>query len=447
MNGLLGIDNLESSLATLIAQGEEYVRAAAAGRSFTHCMREPSCIKRISSDAQLSGTGVNLAIDVGGTDVKASVADFRGDHANTWRVLFQRENSLLLDESESALPIRAFARNLAQATREELQQRAFQPHEVESISLVWSNQVSTAPLSKHTTRGVTGLVTGIGAGSYRKNEWFIKGLRDGFDLGTLFLDALSDVGFSPKVFLIGNDTVFTLTALPGAHGGVVASSGGNCTDVGTTEADVDLIFNTEIGGLFKIPTELLSQGDISLAHRSNAPIALEDLMSGKWLPRLLDEHLRLLAATSNDEYRALVAALDDTGDLFTTRDMRAILLDHALRPELDSIIPLGCQERTLVRSIASALTTRAGMAAGALCYFSVFNQLCERRMPPVVSLDSAMARHLPGYLDALNKTFATLLEKHGVAGHVVLMHPKKLSDGKEISIPLIGATLAGALWK
>lgn len=447
MKGLLGIDNLESSLATLIALGEAHLRAAAVGRSFTHCMREPSRIKRISSNIQLTGTGLILAIDIGGTSVKASVADFRRDHPNTWHVLFQRENAELLDTGDGALPLGVFAKNLAHAVNEALQRRALQPHEVGSISLVWSNQVQTAPLTLDTTRGVTGFVTGIEAGSYRKNEWFIQGLHDGFDLGTLFLSAFADVGCTPQVFLLGNDTVFTLTALPGAHGGVVASSGGNCTDIGTLGSESDHIFNTELGGLCKVPTELLSDGDLALAHRSGAAIALEDLMSGKWLPLLLDEHLKLLATRPREESHALAASLVENSEHFTTRDIRAILLDDELRPELQSILPHGGRERALVRLIASALTIRGGIAAGALCYFSVFNQLCEHPFAPLISLDSAMARHLPGYFDAVKRTFTTLIKKHAVEGQIVLMRPKQLSDGHEISVPLIGATLAGATWK
>jgi hypothetical protein len=290
--------------------------------------------------------------------------------------------------------------------------------------------------------GVTGLVNGIAVGTYRKNEWFVSGLHDGYDLGTLFLDSFQQCGFEPKVFLMGNDTVFTLTALPGAHAGVVASSGGNCTDVGVLGTEEDFIFNTELGSLFKIATPHLSEGDLALAASTGMPVALEDLLSGKWLPALLDKHVLAAARAGASELQSVAATINTAGQFFTMPVISNLLSDSSATESL----PFDDARCSTVREIASYVVARAGVAAGALCYFSVFNQICAGRNDLTVALDSAMARYVPGYLTALESTFSALLERRGVNGTTVLLQPRVLADGQLISVPVIGAIRAGALW-
>lgn len=441
MKLICGLDRLQNSFEEFIQQGEQYVRDAASGRSFVHCLRDPSLIRRASSTAPRPLNSLSIALDVGGTHTKAALATFTSGCQESWQVLFDIENSDLLGGASAELPIKAFCARVAEECRAVITQSGCTASAVRSVSIVWSNQIESAPLKRGGVSGVTGLVSGIAAGTYRKSEWFIDGLHDGYDLGTLFLDSFHSEGFAPEVFLIANDTVFTLTALPGSHAGVVASSGGNCTDVGVSGAEQDLIFNTELGSLFKIAPAHLSEGDVALSARTGSPVALEDLLSGKWLPRLLDEHIIVSARAGVVELQDLAARISSSGSFFTTQDMANVLSSQPPRAgaALDS------DSAALVQELSSHIVARAGMAAGALCYFSLFNQICAGRDDLIVALDSAMARHLPGYFTSLEKTLHRLLERKGVRGNVTLLRPTLVAGGEQISVPLIGALFAGAL--
>ena len=238
MKLICGLDRLQNNLEEFIRQGEEYVRDAAAGRSFAHCLRERSLMRRAGTDSVPPRGSLSIALDVGGTHTKAALAHF-APSGESWRVLFDIENVDLIGSAPSKLPIESFCTRVATQCGAAIRQSGYTPIAVRSVSVVWSNQIESAPVTKQGVVGVTGLVNGITAGTYRKSEWFVSGLHDGYDLGTLFLESFQRVGFQPQVFLMGNDTVFTLTALPGAYAGVVASSGGNCTDVGVSGDEQD----------------------------------------------------------------------------------------------------------------------------------------------------------------------------------------------------------------
>lgn len=441
MKLICGLDRLQNNLEEFIRQGEEYVRDAATGRSLANCLREPSLMRRVGTDAVPPSGSISIALDVGGTHTKAALAHF-APAGESWRVLFDIENVDLIDSASSRLPIESFCTRVAAQCGAAITQSGYTPSAVRSVSVVWSNQIESAPVLKQGVAGVTGLVNGIAAGTYRKSEWFVSGLHDGYDLGTLFLESFQCAGFQPQVFLMGNDTVFTLTALPGAHAGVVASSGGNCTDVGVAGDEQEFIFNTELGSLYKISPVHLSEGDIALAAHSGVPVALEDLLSGKWLPALLDQHVVVSARAGVGDLRSLAATIAENGSYFTMP-----LLSGLLAGQLDSgTATLGANTRVLVCEIASCVVARAGVAAAALCYFSVFNQICAQRDSLTVALDSAMARYVPGYLTSLQETWRYLLERRGVKGSVVLLQPTSLADGQLISVPVMGAIRAGALW-
>jgi hypothetical protein len=441
MKLICGLDRLQNDLEEFIRQGEEYVRDAATGRSLAHCLREPSLMRRVSTDAVPPNGSISIALDVGGTHTKAALAHF-APAGESWRVLFDIENADLLGSPSAKLPIESFCTRVAAQCGAAITQSGYNPTEVRSVSVVWSNQIESAPVLKQGVAGVTGLVNGIAAGTYRKSEWFVSGLHDGYDLGTLFLESFQYAGFTPQVFLMGNDTVFTLTALPGAHAGVVASSGGNCTDVGVSGDEQDFIFNTELGSLYKIASAHLSEGDLALAAHSGVPVALEDLLSGKWLPALLDQHVVTSARAGVEELQELAAAIGEAGHYFTMPVMANILSPQSSGKEL----PVTGNTTSLVREMASHIVTRAGVAAGALCYFSVFNQICAGADGLTVALDSAMARYVPGYLTSLESTWGYLLNRRGLQGSVVLLQPTSLADGQQISVPVMGAIRAGALW-
>lgn len=443
----IGLEKLAQNISDFTRLGEGCVLDACQRRSVAQCLYDSSCIKRLEEEAFIALDCVCLALDVGGTHTKAALGMFRPGSAATWRVLFDVENEALLPELTTELPIYAFARELAQRARVSLEQLGVPISSVESAALVWSNQLESVVFDNGRTRGVTGLVTGLQAGTYRKSEWFVRGLHDGFNLGELILSSLMERDILPKVFVVGNDTVFTLTALPGAHAGVVASSGGNCTLLGTSGADEDFIFNSEIGSLLKVPEHLLSEGDQALQRATGTPIAFEDLLAGKWLPRLLEEHVIARSHHSDSSLRALAAALVGQELRFDMNDVRMIASIEPLPALLRPFLLKGDAAEGELRELGRALVGRAGVAAGALCYFSTFNQLVKGRGVVAIALDSAMARYVPGYFSSLSEAFRVLLEKRGALGTVTLMQPLKSLEGGDISVPLRGAALAGALWK
>jgi hypothetical protein len=448
MKADFGLQKLENHLQEFISLGEEYLRDARSGRSYAHCLQDPTYIRRSDAGRSVSAAGASLALDIGGTHTKAALALFHPTGETRWQVLFDIDNKELGSCARGELPIVTCATHLAQALRKSIKAQGIALSFVTSVSIVWSNQLQTKPLESGALQGVTGLVVGVNSGgSYRKGEWFTEGLYDGFDLGALFQGALAAVGFTPAVFLIGNDTAFTLTALPGAHAGVVASSGGNCTDVGTSDSDRDLIFNTEIGGLFKVPALHLSDGDLARAEHTKNPVAFEDLFSGKWLPGVLGEHIVLARQSGSSALAALADAIRENQELLSTRDLSAILTNGPLRPEVAKFVDGSSSARETLHQLTTAIARRGGVAAAALCYFSLFNQIDSGLTDCSVSLDSAMARHLPGYFESLESSFCSLLERRSVRGKVTLVRPFPISKTYEVSVPVMGATFAGALWK
>jgi hypothetical protein len=448
MKADFGLQKLEDHLLEFTSLGEEYLRDARSGKSYAHCLQDPTYLRRIDAGVSIGAVGASLALDIGGTHTKAALAQFSPSGEPSWEVLFDIDNTQLGSARAGELPIVTCAARLAEELRAALEERAIPLPSVTSVSVVWSNQLQAKPIESPALRGVTGLVVGVhSGGSYRKSEWFISGLYDGFDLGALFQKALIEAGFSPSVFLIGNDTAFTLTALPGARAGVVASSGGNCTDVGTTAADCGLIFNTEIGGLLKVPAVFLSDGDLARAEITNTPLAFEDLLSGKWLPGVFGQHVVLAAEADRRVPMALAEAIKRNNDLLSTRDLSTILSRGELRSEIASLIGDSLPAQEALYTLATAIARRGGVAAAALCYFSVFNQIEAGLRDCSVALDSAMARHLPGYFESLRSTFHSLMERRSARGTVTLLQPISLNESHEVSVPVIGATFAGALWK
>lgn len=447
MKAPLGLDTLEQHLEEFISTGESYLRDARAGHSYRHCLHDPTFLKRSDSREPHILQDVCLSIDVGGTHTKAALVDFSVDTSGDWSILFDIKNEVFLSRDATEPPIVTFAENLARHVRDSLQSRSYTPSRIRSIAIVWSNQLQARSFESSSARGVTGLIMGISAGSYRKDEWFVKDLQDGFDLGDLFRSSLGAHGLRSEVFIIGNDTAFTLTALPGARGGVVASSGGNCTDVGMGDRDLDLIFNTEIGGLYKVAPALLSDGDRALVAQSGATIALEDLLSGKWLPKIFEHHISVAAARGVTDLRAISDTIRNQSEIFTTHDLCALLAQRELSPVRAGLKGCSSDACEALSEIAVAVTRRAGIAAACLCYFSIYNQIVSGIKSFSIALDSAMARHVPGYFEVLDRTFQSILEKRQVKGHITLMRPVQCGDGHEISVPLLGATFAGALWK
>ncbi len=429
--GQLGVFNAVESLAEIVRLGEICLRNACYSEGQPACAWDSSEIP-LPDPTLAEKPCAAVLIDIGGTQTKVGYQDERGelrslfDHPNTW---FQTADpggetpalepflSAVIAEVKKAVP------NLARDC---------------SLGLIWSNQVQCVAIETPHTRGVSGIVRGSKSGGYRKGEWFLRGIRDGDDVGALFLRAMSRVGWAPKVFLLGNDTVFTLFATPHASAGVVMSSGGNCTVIGDEGREKRHIINTELGGNLKIPDALLSDGDRFCAEmRGVDSLALEELSAGLWFPTLVYAHVCAAAELADG---AALATLRDalvSGEVTLNNRMLVAALKD---PEADIVPEAVRQAGTSFSDLLRALIVRGGTLAGALCYLSVVSQLEQPEGPVSVSLDSSMARHFPGFLDALEGTFKRLCS--GRKAELKLAHPRSVPGAGDISVPMQGMARA-----
>jgi hexokinase len=372
-----------------------------------------------------------LVLDIGGTHTKAA---FR-DHVGTTALLFEHPNTDFDRPASAGLtpeqpaPLDRFI----QEVLSECLQRA--PHLASltqplRVGIIWSNQLITQPFRTAALCGITGIVSGLQLGGYRKGEWFLAGLRDGADLGTAFQSALRQAGVRPEVLVLGNDTVFTLFAAPRAHAGVVLSSGGNATALGPGVAGALTIFNTELGGTLIVPPELLTAGDRAYAAtRGTSQIALEELCAGAWFSELCAAHL---LTSELPALRALAPHLKAGALQFTNHT-----LSELLRAPADHPSPLAP-----FRPLLEQIVHRAGALAAVLVFLSVAGQITHAPPHPLtVALDSSMARHFPGYLAALRLHLRQLLPT-AVECHVELLQPLPLADTTTLTVPLQGALRA-----
>ena len=83
-----------------------------------------------------------------------------------------------------------------------------------------------------------------------------------------------------------------------------------------------------------MPENLLSEGDKLLFQKTGDPVAIEDLMAGKWLPKLLGSHLEALSNEQTSDFRLLVAACKSGDLLFRSKDLADLLAGRQLREEI-----------------------------------------------------------------------------------------------------------------
>jgi len=208
--------------------------------------------------------------------------------------------------------------------------------------------------------------------------------------------------------LMGNDTVFTLKATPGAEGGMVASTGANATDVD----EQGWIYNTEMGGLFPIPEVMLSEGErILLRDRTDGSgVKLEDLISGRWLPRVFEGFILALNQHGIEELDGLTRLLkernSDHHSFFSGQDLCRYLKNTSEPcPKLHAL-GLGATTPVL-KNVAKLVVRRAGKLAGLMGYICLHHPL-SRKHDVILSLDSTQALHLEGYFGEMQRTLSEL---------------------------------------
>lgn len=428
----LGIHRIAEHISELIVLGEQIVKNGPSNTAPCCAWDAGSLSRRLSTKPTVPHQAI--LIDMGGTHTKVAVKHPSGE----WSLLFDYLNDWFESKRDSSLPllqgffrilVQEIAASLPSLTTENLPLR---------VGVIWSNQIKTKRFTADKTTGVTGIVHGYQSGGYRKGEWFLKGIKNGDDIGALLLAAFSYVSITPDVMVLGNDTLFTLFAAPGAHAGVVMSSGGNCTLVGTCDDDRDELYNSELGGMFMLPSALLSLGDQAFAKsRKLTSLSLEELCAGNWFPHMVTAHITTAATLPEGQTLIPLAAAIQKGEL--TINNRALcdliagdagIFSAFPQSSIDSLTPL-----------VVALVTRGAILAGLMTYLSVVPQLRAGERHALISLDSSMARYFPGYFDTM-KSFISSITPAGCSIDLALIHPIQLDGGGDISVPLQGAALA-----
>lgn len=429
---LLGVHKVAESLPSLVALGESYVANAPLGKT-------PCCAWDAGSlSRQPRSTSVPehlcLLMDMGGTHTKVGYRDSSG----TWTPILDHHNDWFESKRDTDLPLlQAFFRTLLAETLRLCPLLSTTSLPIR-LGVIWSNQIKTKRFVSGATRGVTGLVHGYQSGGYRKGEWFLKGIKNGDDVGAILLSECERLKLLPEVMILGNDTLFTLYAVKNAHAGVVMSSGGNCTLVGVGGDDRDELYNSELGGMLMLPEQVLSRGDTAfMRSRSIASLSLEELSAGTWFPAMVSAHISEAATTPQGGPLAEIARPIATKQLVITNRS----LSGLLRNSETIFSPHSEPSKDALRSLVTSLVERGATLAGLLCYLSVSNQLKAGLKNAIVSLDSSMARHFPGYLEGVRRT-CSLLAPAGSVIEIELVSPIHVAEGLEISVPLQGAAAA-----
>jgi hypothetical protein len=428
----LGIHHIAEHLTQLVTLGEQIVSNAPIGKPPCCAWDAGSLSRRLANKPTTPHQ--TILLDMGGTHTKVATRNPNGE----WALLFDHLNDWFAPKSDPSLPLlQGFFRVLVTELVAALPSLKTSGLPIR-VGVIWSNQIKTKRFSDGRTTGVTGIVHGYQSGGYRKGEWFLKGISNGDDVGALLLAEFTHGGITPEVMVLGNDTLFTLFAVPGAHAGVVMSSGGNCTLVGTSDRDRDELYNSELGGMFMLPDDLLSLGDEEFAKsRHLTSLSLEELSAGNWFPHMVTAHIQVAAKLpEGSELAPIAAALSNDDHLISNRNLCDLLAGDAT-----NFAAFPTQSIEALKKLAAALTERAALLAGVLTYLSVVSQLRAGEKTALISLDSSMARYFPGYF----ATMKSCIGRITLAGHQVdttLVQPVQLPTGGDISVPLQGAALA-----
>jgi len=419
-------------LLSLVARGELMITNAARASGEPRCAWDSSGLT-LSSPTCAEVSNPLLLIDIGGTHTKVAMA--RNDN---FKLLFDHPNEFFRGETASSeAALLTFVRTLFRLISEVAPELTDSSIPVR-IGVIWSNQISTAPLASSHLVGTSGLVKGFNSGGYGKGEWFLTGLHDGYDIGADFVSAILNSKITSNLFIISNDTIFTLFAHPGSHAGVVVSSGANCTLVGD---DDHTIYNSELGGMLTISASLLTEGDRLFAQKKGSTeLVIEELCAGAWMRDLCLSHIESLTSVERDSPLAQISTAIKGGALsYSNATLSKLLREDPAIPS--ECIDLSQAARTALSELVGALMYRAGAFAAVLTYLSVSNQIRQGNLAPVISLDSSMARHFPGFYLSVKQHLHCLMP--GGATHSLnLIEPVKLDSHADIPVPMIGLARA-----
>ena len=439
----LGFFSVVESLSVLKAQARTMVQLAGTD---TNELKFEALASYIPAKRAKYPHDSQLVIDIGGTSTKTGIRLCDQSGFEHWHLLFELSNSDLQHDEDSDLPLASFAFHLGEHLIDNLKRIGVNYHSISTCAIVWSNAMVNKRLDNN--RGITGFV--VQREKYNKGEWFIDGLEDGTDLGTLFLDGFARNGLNIKTFIIANDTPLTMKALPEAHGGVVASTGLNGTIVKSfKELDLEdksgstVICNGEMGGRFVLDQSLLSRADlVGTAEPANT---IEFLCAGRFVPRLFAAHIIELAAIGCTELRPLSESLLQKGEerwsVFRAKDMGLLLSDpqqFLSRRENPALYT------TPVLSALSLLSSEIFVRSARLCSVVAYGTI-SNRLPDldkaIVALDSRLAREVPLFKETFTAQLQAIADDEETVITCPLIRPLEVEGGK-VSVPMQGAAHA-----
>jgi hypothetical protein len=451
----MGFYRIDSALPQLCRRAEQLAAAAEDPKARERFEAFPSFISASSPRARHD---LLLSIHIGAFSSKAGIRQAEGEDRQRWKLLFDTPNTDLRPASgaasgpasgaasrpvDGADDFRAFCLALAERSAAALAAMGVRRRSIEACGVVWTNPLENKPLEG---RGIGGSIAY--RAQYRKGEWFLAGLSDGFDVGKPLLRALDDAGMHIKKFVICNDTPLIMKALTFADAGMAASNGINGTLVarppGFTPAasQVKMICNAEIGSRWRISPELLTRADL-IDEREMAE-SIESLCAAAFLPRLFCQYIISLAHAGCPRFSQISSRLQSLGarrwHAFTFTDMHRLLEDPSAflsaRPAEEGYPPEVLAD---LRTLARELIGRAAKLCALVAYASVANQLPEKDSL-IVALDSLIARQIPFFLSAMSDTLVELAPPHRSI-EVALIEPLGVAGG-QISVPMLGSAHA-----
>lgn len=378
-----------------------------------------------------SGAFSILAVDIGGTHTRAGLWAGKTCGSQDWSALADVANLDLKTDSATGHCLERMCDELFRRIACALQDSNVRAREINGVGIVWSNRLANRPLDPAAEgfSGVGGRICGIKSGSsYRKGEWWNTDLYEGLDISASFGATLRRHGFSPKALVIGNDTIFTCRACPGADSGMVASTGANITIVPPAGY---ILCNPEAGGNFEIPRAWLSLP----SQPGSQTVKIEDVIAGVGMGACLAECLESAVKSGLPQFssfKCLAQQLEEGNLRFRTEHISAILQGN--KTALGALDCLTPEETRSLQSLTEQFVSMAGRLAGLLAFLSVSNQI-NTKDTFLISLDSTQARFLPGYLAAMRTALVELAPHKQI--QLRLLEPNGI-----ISVPMQGVVQA-----
>lgn len=377
------------------------------------CLKESSGLRlSTSTDRTLERV---LVVDIGGSSTKFALRT----SGTQWVSRTQIQNNDLNKGESSDLFIRYCDELFRCCTMAGIN------GQLNALVVVWSNAAQIIPLSSgDPAAGLTALVKN--PETYTKGEFFAPAMVSGRDIGAILLDRAQRAGIHAQSLLVGNDVVLTLKGVKGAHAGVIASTGMNCTLV-----DNDWIYNSELPSIQRVPGSVLGNVDRTLHGADDRGCPLESIAAGMGLSSTFRAYAAPLRDQGISELATVVASLSEHPGGFTNNELASMARGETTALDRYGLCP---HHVPAISKIVECYIQRAATLAGVVTAVTVESQL-RVSGSATVALDCAFARPFPAYRTLLEESAQrcaggaqlTILDAQSVPG---------------ISAPIIGAARA-----